>query len=92
MVKLLPNIMLIFFFYFSIIFFPIIGAGKSLYVKRLFEQFKKEFTTATCLTIRLIEPCVDMDRFVQTLSERLAPLSEQDPVLLHIDIAAVCFI
>lgn len=33
-----------------------------------------------------------MDGFVQTLSERLAPLREQDPVLLHIDTAAVCFI
>uniref|UniRef100_A0A673JVR7 RING-type E3 ubiquitin transferase n=1 Tax=Sinocyclocheilus rhinocerous TaxID=307959 RepID=A0A673JVR7_9TELE len=65
------------------------AVGKSLYVKRLFEQFKKEFPTATCLTIRLIEPCVDMDGFVQTLSERLAPLREQDPVLLHIDIAAL---
>ncbi|XP_052426303.1 E3 ubiquitin-protein ligase rnf213-beta [Carassius gibelio] len=65
------------------------AVGKSLYVKRLFEQFKKEFPVATCLTIRLIEPCVDMDRFVQTVSERLAPLREQDPVLLHIDIAAL---
>uniref|UniRef100_A0A8C1VS82 RING-type E3 ubiquitin transferase n=1 Tax=Cyprinus carpio TaxID=7962 RepID=A0A8C1VS82_CYPCA len=65
------------------------AVGKSLYVKRLFEQFKKEFPTATCLTIRLIEPCVDMDGFIQTLSERLALLTEQDPVLLHIDIAAL---
>ncbi|KAF4106371.1 E3 ubiquitin-protein ligase rnf213-beta-like isoform X3 [Onychostoma macrolepis] len=65
------------------------AVGKSLYVKRLFEKFKKEFTTATCLTIRLIEPCVDMDGFVQSLSERLAPLREQDTVLLHIDIAAL---
>ncbi|XP_050980097.1 LOW QUALITY PROTEIN: E3 ubiquitin-protein ligase rnf213-beta-like [Labeo rohita] len=65
------------------------AVGKSLYVKRLFEQFSREFPTATCLTIRLIEPCVDMDGFVQTLSERLAPLREQDPVLLHIDTAAV---
>ncbi|XP_043109399.1 E3 ubiquitin-protein ligase rnf213-beta isoform X2 [Puntigrus tetrazona] len=65
------------------------AVGKSLYVKRLFEQFRKEFSTATCVTIRLTEPCVDMDGFVQTLSERLAPLKEQDPVLLHIDIAAL---
>ncbi|XP_016335836.1 E3 ubiquitin-protein ligase rnf213-beta-like [Sinocyclocheilus anshuiensis] len=66
------------------------AVGKSLYVKRLFEQFKREFPRATCLTIRLTEPCIDMDGFVQTLSERLAPLREQDPVLLHIDTAALC--
>ncbi|XP_051523957.1 E3 ubiquitin-protein ligase rnf213-beta-like isoform X2 [Myxocyprinus asiaticus] len=65
------------------------AVGKSLYVKRLFEQFKREFPTATCLRIRLIEPCVDVDGFVQTLSQRLTPLREQDPVLLHIDTAAV---
>ncbi|KAK9965830.1 hypothetical protein ABG768_004896 [Culter alburnus] len=65
------------------------AVGKSLYVKRLFEQFRGEVPTATFLTIRLIEPYVDMDGFVQTLSERLAPLREQDPVLLHIDAAAV---
>ncbi|XP_051530047.1 E3 ubiquitin-protein ligase rnf213-beta-like isoform X2 [Myxocyprinus asiaticus] len=65
------------------------AVGKSLYVKRLFERFKRDFPTATCLTIRLIEPCVDMDGFVQTLSQRLTPLREQDPVLLHIDTAAV---
>ncbi|KAL1264673.1 hypothetical protein QQF64_005028, partial [Cirrhinus molitorella] len=66
------------------------AVGKSLYVKRLFEQFSREFPTATSLTIRPTEPCIDMDGFVQTLSERLAPLREQDPVLLHIDTAAVC--
>ncbi|XP_051967995.1 E3 ubiquitin-protein ligase rnf213-beta-like [Xyrauchen texanus] len=65
------------------------AVGKSLYVKRLFEQFKRDFPTATCLRIRLIEPCVDMDGFVQTLFQRLTPLREQDPVLLHIDTAAV---
>lgn len=66
-------------------------AGKSLYVKRLFEQFRREVPTATFQTIRLIEPYVDMHGFVQTLSERLDPLREQDPLLLHIDAAAVCF-
>ncbi|TRY96584.1 hypothetical protein DNTS_014460 [Danionella cerebrum] len=66
------------------------AVGKSLYVRRLFDKFKREFPTAICLTIRLIEPYVDMDGFVQTLSERLAPLRDQDPVLLHIDVAAVC--
>uniref|UniRef100_A0A9J7YJS3 RING-type E3 ubiquitin transferase n=1 Tax=Cyprinus carpio carpio TaxID=630221 RepID=A0A9J7YJS3_CYPCA len=66
------------------------AVGKSLYVKRLFERFKREFPRATYLTIRLIEPRIDMDGFVQTLSERLAPLREQDPVLLHIDTAALC--
>lgn len=59
-------------------------------MRRLFEKFKGEFPTATLLTIRLIEPYIDMDGFVQTLSERLASLREQDPVLLHIDVAAVC--
>ncbi|XP_039521132.1 E3 ubiquitin-protein ligase rnf213-beta isoform X4 [Pimephales promelas] len=65
------------------------AVGKSLYVKRLFEQFKREVPTATFQTIRLIEPYVDMHGFVQTLSERLGPLREQDPLLLHIDAAAV---
>ncbi|XP_073722611.1 E3 ubiquitin-protein ligase rnf213-beta [Misgurnus anguillicaudatus] len=65
------------------------AVGKSLYVKRLFENFQTEFPKATCLTIRLIEPCVNIDGFVQTLSQRLTPLREQDPVLLHIDTAAV---
>lgn len=68
-----------------------LSAGKSLYIKRLFEQFQTEFPKATCIRMRLIEPCVDINGFVQTLSQRLAPLKEQDPVLLHIDIAAVCF-
>ncbi|XP_077056473.1 E3 ubiquitin-protein ligase rnf213-beta isoform X2 [Siphateles boraxobius] len=65
------------------------AVGKSLYVKRLFEQFRREVPTATFQTIRLIEPYVDMHGFVQTLSERLGPLREQDPLLLHIDAAAV---
>ncbi|XP_056627258.1 E3 ubiquitin-protein ligase rnf213-beta-like isoform X2 [Triplophysa dalaica] len=65
------------------------SVGKSLYVKRLFEQFQTEFPEATCIQMRLIEPCVNIDGFVQTLSQRLAPLKEQDPVLLHIDTAAV---
>jgi len=75
----------------SLEFLPTLIAGKSLYVKRLFEQFKREVPTATFQTIRLIEPYVDMHGFVQTLSERLGPLREQDPLLLHIDAAAVCF-
>ncbi|XP_056089655.1 E3 ubiquitin-protein ligase rnf213-beta [Rhinichthys klamathensis goyatoka] len=65
------------------------AVGKSLYVKRLFEQFRREVPTATFQTIRIIEPYVDMHGFVQTLSERLGPLREQDPLLLHIDAAAV---
>ncbi|KAA0724978.1 E3 ubiquitin-protein ligase rnf213-beta [Triplophysa tibetana] len=65
------------------------AVGKSLYVKRLFEQFQTEFPQATCIQMRLIEPCVNIDGFVQTLSQRLSPLKEQDPVLLHIDTAAV---
>lgn len=45
---------------------------------------------ATYLTVRLIEPKVNFDCLVQTLCEKQASLKEQDPVLLHIDTAAVC--
>ncbi|KAA0724979.1 E3 ubiquitin-protein ligase rnf213-beta [Triplophysa tibetana] len=65
------------------------AVGKSLYVKRLFEQFQTEFPEATCIQMRLIEPCVNINGFVQTLSQRLSSLKDQDPVLLHIDTAAV---
>ncbi|XP_030630710.1 E3 ubiquitin-protein ligase rnf213-beta [Chanos chanos] len=67
------------------------AVGKSLYIKRLFERFQNEFETVEYMRISLIEPQVDLDAFVQTLSKRLEPLREQDPVLLHIDTAAVRF-
>lgn len=72
--------------YSVLLFFAI---GKSLYVDRLFEKFPQTSTKAQHVRIRLIEPRVDLDSFIQTLSERLALLREQDLVMLHIDTAAV---
>ena len=66
-----------------------LSTGKSLYVDRLFEKFQQKSPRANHLRIRLIEPCVDIDSFIKSLSEKLAPLREQDPVLLHIDTAGV---
>lgn len=37
----------------------------------------------------MIEPSVDNDSLIEILSEKLAPLREQDPVVLHIDTAGV---
>ncbi|KAK5851292.1 hypothetical protein PBY51_002095 [Eleginops maclovinus] len=65
------------------------AVGKSLYVDRLFEKFKQKSPRAKHIRIRMIEPCVDMDSLIKTLSEKLVPLREQDPCLLHIDIAGV---
>ncbi|XP_036427896.1 E3 ubiquitin-protein ligase rnf213-beta isoform X2 [Colossoma macropomum] len=65
------------------------AVGKSLYITRMYEHFKNKVAAASYLPIRLIEPSVDTDCFVQTLSEKLRELREQDPVLLHIDAAAV---
>ncbi|KAM3592519.1 uncharacterized protein V6R79_020598 [Siganus canaliculatus] len=65
------------------------AVGKSLYVDRLFEKFQQKSPRAEHIRIRLIEPCVDVDSFIRTLSGKLAPLREQDPVLLHIDTAGV---
>ncbi|XP_046887613.1 E3 ubiquitin-protein ligase rnf213-beta isoform X4 [Hypomesus transpacificus] len=65
------------------------SVGKSLYVERLFEKFRQRSTNARHVRIRLIEPQIDLDSFLKTLSERLATLREHDPVLLHIDTAAV---
>lgn len=65
--------------------------GKSLFVTRMFQNFKTAFPKATYLPIRLIEPNVDVDCLVQTLCEKQLSLKEKDPVLLHIDTAAVCF-
>ncbi|KAK0144079.1 E3 ubiquitin-protein ligase rnf213-beta [Merluccius polli] len=65
------------------------AVGKSLYVDRLFQMFQRKSSLAQKITIRLIEPHIDMDSIVQTLSDRLASIREQDPILLHIDTAAV---
>ncbi|KAL0964856.1 hypothetical protein UPYG_G00329960 [Umbra pygmaea] len=65
------------------------AVGKSLYVDRLFQKFQDIFPNAHHVRIRLIEPHVDVDSFIQTLSERLGMLTEKDPVLLHIDTSAV---
>lgn len=66
-----------------------LSIGKSLYVDRLFERFQQISSRAKHIRIRLIEPCIDIDSLVRSLSETLAPLREQDPVLLHIDTAGV---
>ncbi|XP_008435734.1 E3 ubiquitin-protein ligase rnf213-beta [Poecilia reticulata] len=65
------------------------AVGKSLYVKRLFEKFQQKSPRAKHVRIRLIEASVDVDSLVNTLTERLSQLREQDPVLLHIDPAGV---
>ncbi|KAL6095331.1 uncharacterized protein ACO6RY_16557 [Pungitius sinensis] len=65
------------------------AVGKSLYVQRLFEKFQRKSPRANHIKIRLIEPWVDVDSLIKSLSEKLAPVREQDPVLLHIDTAAV---
>ncbi|KAG8008845.1 hypothetical protein GBF38_010486 [Nibea albiflora] len=65
------------------------AVGKSLYVDRLFEKFQQKSPRAEHIRIRLIEPCIDIDSLIKSLSEKLALLREQDPVLLHIDTAGV---
>uniref|UniRef100_UPI0037E7EAB2 E3 ubiquitin-protein ligase rnf213-beta n=1 Tax=Semicossyphus pulcher TaxID=241346 RepID=UPI0037E7EAB2 len=65
------------------------AVGKSLYVDRLFVKFYQESPSAQHITIRLIEPRVDIDSLIKSLSEKLAPLRDQDPILLHIDTAGV---
>ncbi|KAM6951514.1 E3 ubiquitin-protein ligase rnf213-beta [Aplochiton taeniatus] len=65
------------------------AVGKSLYVDRLHERLRQICRKAELIRIRLIEPRVDLDSFVQSLLNRLAPLREQDAVVLHIDTAAV---
>uniref|UniRef100_A0A3Q1FP24 RING-type E3 ubiquitin transferase n=1 Tax=Acanthochromis polyacanthus TaxID=80966 RepID=A0A3Q1FP24_9TELE len=64
-------------------------AVKSLYVDRLFEKFRETSPRVKHIRMKLIEPCVDIDSLIKSLSEKLAPLREQDPVLLHIDTAGV---
>ncbi|CAJ1081416.1 E3 ubiquitin-protein ligase rnf213-beta [Xyrichtys novacula] len=65
------------------------AVGKSLYVDRLFEKLQLKSPRAEHITVRLIEPSVDVDSLIKTLTEKLEPLREQDPVLLHIDTAGV---
>ncbi|XP_029311958.1 LOW QUALITY PROTEIN: E3 ubiquitin-protein ligase rnf213-beta [Cottoperca gobio] len=65
------------------------AVGKSLCVDRLFEKIQQKSPRAKHIRIRLIEPSVDVDSLIRTLTEKLAPLREQDPVLLHIDTAGV---
>ncbi|XP_063077858.1 E3 ubiquitin-protein ligase rnf213-beta [Engraulis encrasicolus] len=67
------------------------AVGKSLYITRLFERFQTYLPSAQYIRITLIEPRVDMNAFLKTLTEKLNHLREQDPVLLHIDTAAVRF-
>lgn len=66
-----------------------LSTGKSLYVGRLFEKIQQKSPRAEHIRIRLIEPHVDMHSLISLLSEKLAPLRQQDPVLLHIDTAGV---
>uniref|UniRef100_A0A3Q3EUN5 RING-type E3 ubiquitin transferase n=1 Tax=Labrus bergylta TaxID=56723 RepID=A0A3Q3EUN5_9LABR len=63
--------------------------GKSLYVERLSEKVRQKSSRAEHITIRLIDPSVDVDSLIKSLSEKLEPLREQDPVLLHIDTSGV---
>ncbi|XP_034563927.1 E3 ubiquitin-protein ligase rnf213-beta [Notolabrus celidotus] len=65
------------------------AVGKSLYVDRLFEKFQQISPRAEHITLRLIEASVDVDSLIKSLSEKLEPLREQDPVLLHVDTAGV---
>lgn len=58
-------------------------------MERLFEKFQQKSPRANHIKIRLIEPSVDVDALIKSLSEKLAPLREQDPVLLHVDTAGV---
>lgn len=66
-----------------------LSLGKSLFVDRLFEMLQQKSPRAKHIRIRLIEPCIDMDSLIKNLSEKLASVREQDPVLLHIDTAGV---
>ncbi|KAJ3608504.1 hypothetical protein NHX12_025551 [Muraenolepis orangiensis] len=65
------------------------AVGKSLFVERLFQTFQQKSSLAQKITIRLIEPHIDIDSIIHILSDRLASVREQDPILLHIDTAAV---
>lgn len=56
---------------------------------RLFEKFQQKYPRAKHIRIQLIQPCVDTDSLTKSLTERLCALREHDPVLLHIDTAAV---
>uniref|UniRef100_A0A3P9JJC8 RING-type E3 ubiquitin transferase n=1 Tax=Oryzias latipes TaxID=8090 RepID=A0A3P9JJC8_ORYLA len=53
------------------------------------ENFRQKYPRAKHIRIQLIQPCVDTDSLTKSLTERLCALREHDPVLLHIDTAAV---
>lgn len=56
---------------------------------RLFRTFQQKDPKARCLRISLMDPHINADSVIKDLAEQLEPLREQDPVLLHIDAAAV---
>ncbi|XP_036391600.1 E3 ubiquitin-protein ligase rnf213-beta-like [Megalops cyprinoides] len=65
------------------------AVGKSLYVDRLFERVQRSFPRARCVRLRLTEPRVERDSFFQALSQSMESRGEGDPILLHLDTAAV---
>ncbi|XP_015211977.2 E3 ubiquitin-protein ligase rnf213-beta isoform X1 [Lepisosteus oculatus] len=65
------------------------AVGKSLYVTRLFERFQEMSSGAQLVRIRLIEPRIDPDLFLKSLTDGLVPLKEHDSAVVHIDVAAV---
>ncbi|XP_048870948.1 E3 ubiquitin-protein ligase rnf213-beta [Brienomyrus brachyistius] len=67
------------------------SVGKSLCVDRLFGSFQRAFPKARLLRLRLLEPRVQPDSFLNTLHTWTRQLSEQDVAMLHIDAAAVRF-
>ncbi|MGH0133378.1 UNVERIFIED_CONTAM: hypothetical protein FKN15_052359 [Acipenser sinensis] len=65
------------------------AVGKSLYVDRLFEKLQQFAHRGRLVRIRLTDPRIEEDSFLQTLSKSLVGLEQRDPVILHIDAAAV---
>ncbi|XP_041095708.1 E3 ubiquitin-protein ligase rnf213-beta [Polyodon spathula] len=65
------------------------AVGKSLYVDRLFEKLQQFTHQGRLVRIRLTDPRIEEDSFLQRLSESLVGLEQRYPVILHIDAAAV---
>ncbi|XP_058845777.1 E3 ubiquitin-protein ligase rnf213-beta isoform X2 [Acipenser ruthenus] len=65
------------------------AVGKSLYVDRLFEKLQQFAHRGRLVRIRLTDPRIEEDSFLQTLFKSLVGLEQRDPVILHIDAAAV---
>ncbi|KAG7491231.1 hypothetical protein MATL_G00000820, partial [Megalops atlanticus] len=65
------------------------AVGKSLYVDRLFERLQRSFPRARRVRLRLTEPRVERDSFLQALSQRVEPLGGGGTILLHLDTTAV---